>query len=663
MFVAPSCIGRKTWPGCTVGVGWTTARIAPRRDSTTTSSPATTPAAAASGGDISTRSRSGASARERPSSSRASEELIQLWTVLVAVTHRPRIAPVATVVWRRTTVGAGVGALEITEVLERGREAFRARSWRDAYEGLHDADRTAPLEPADLERLATAAYLTGHDAESTDAWARAHQAWREEGDQSRAVRCAFWLGFALVQRGDMAQGGGWLARAGRTVEEHGLDTVERGYLLVPGGLMAMGAGEPDIALERFARADSLARRFGDHDLATLGMLGQGEALLRMGRTAEGLGLFDEAMVSVTAGETSPMISGLVYCAVIDGCHRVFDVRRAREWTAALDRWCEQQPGLVPYRGQCLVHRAQVLQIGGEWIEATAEAEKARQRLSDPPHPAVGMAHYQLAELHRLRGELPEAEHAYRQAHAAGRDPQPGMALLRLAEGRTDAAATAIDAALDAAEDPMHRAVLLPSYVEIMLAAGRRADAKAAADELDGLAEGAGATMLGAVACQTRGALLLAGGDPRAALGPLREALDAWQQLEAPYEAAQVRVLLAGACRQLDDGERTAMECDAARDVFEKLGAVPAMAQLDELLSEREPARGGPSGPRGRDRAVTDREVEVLRLVAAGRTNREIAGELSISEKTVERHLGNIFTKLGVSNRAAATAHAYDHGLL
>ena len=244
--------------------------------------------------------------------------------------------------------------METTEVLERGRQAFVAGSWHDAYEGLHEADRTRPLEPADLERVATAAYLTGREAESTDAWGRAHQAWREEGDQPRAVRCAFWLGFALVQRGALAEGGGWLARAGRMVEEHGLDTVERGYLLVPEGLMAMGAGEPDTALERFARADSLARRFGDGDLATLGLLGQGEALLRMGRTAEGLRLFDEAMVSVTAGETSPMISGLVYCAVIDGCQRVFDLRRAREWTAALDRWCDRQPGLVAYRGQCLV---------------------------------------------------------------------------------------------------------------------------------------------------------------------------------------------------------------------------------------------------------------------------------------------------------------------
>lgn len=551
--------------------------------------------------------------------------------------------------------------METTELLDRARTAFAAGTWRDAYDAFAEADLTGSLEPTDLERLASAAYLTGRDAESTNAWSRAHQGWHERGDEQRAVRCAFWLGFALVQRGEMAQGGGWLARAGRMVEEHELDTVERGYLCVPEGLMAMGAGDPDTALEQFAQADSLARRFDDRDLATLGTLGQGEALLRLGRTPEGLRLFDEAMVAVTAGETSPMISGLVYCAVIDRCQQVFDLRRAFEWTAALDRWCEQQAGLVPYRGQCLVHRAQVLQVRGEWADAVAEAEQARQRLSDPPHPAVGMAHYQLGELHRLRGELPEAEAAYREAHAAGREPQPGLALLRLAEGRAESAATAIESALDAAGDRMSRAQLLPAYAEIMLALRRLDDARTAADELDELAAGGSAPMLGAVASQARGALLLASGEPRAALGSLRAALDAWQELDAPYEAARVRVLLADACWQLDDRDRVELECDAARDVFEQLGAAPALAQLDRLLGG-EPQHVTP-GSSAVDRVVTDRELEVLRLVAAGRTNREIGGELAISEKTVERHLGNIFTKLGVSNRAAATAHAYDQGLL
>ena len=417
----------------------------------------------------------------------------------------------------------GYYVMGTAELLDRARRAFAECAWQDAYDDFDEADRTSSLEPPDLERCATAAYLTGHDTESTDAWSRAHEGWHERGDEQRAVRCAFWLGFALLQRGDMAQGGGWLGRAGRMVDEHQLDTVERGYLLVPTGLMAMGAGEPETALERFAEAESLARRFGDQDLDALGKLGQGQAMLCMGRMPEGLRLFDEAMVAVTAGETSPVISGLVYCAVIDTCQRVFDLRRAREWTAALDRWCEQQPGLVPYRGQCLVHRAQVLQLRGQWAAAIVEAEQARQRLSEPPNPAVGMAHYQLGELHRLRGETPQAEAAYRKAHAAGREPQPGLALLRLSEGRAEIAAAAIESALDAARDHMSRAQLLPAHAEIMLAAGRVSDARAAADELDELAAGENATMLGAIANETRARLLLVGGDARAALGSLRDA--------------------------------------------------------------------------------------------------------------------------------------------
>lgn len=546
--------------------------------------------------------------------------------------------------------------MESTELLESGRVAFDQRVWSDAYDHLDEADRAAPLEPDDLERLATAAYLTGHDHEATAAWTRAHQAWLQRGDQRRAVRSAFWLGFGLVQRGEMAQGGGWLSRASGLVDQHHLDSVERGYLLLPEGLMAIGAGDADAALERFDEARDLAGRFADPDLSALCAIGRGEALLRLGRTQEGMRHLDEAMVSVTAGETSPVVAGIVYCAVIDSCQKVYDLRRAREWTKALDRWCEGQPGLVLYRGQCLVHRAQILQVHGEWAAAVADAELARDRLADPPHPGIGMAHYQLGELHRLRGDLAAAEDAYRQAHACGRDPQPGMAMLRLAEGQPDAAATWIQTALEGASDKVTRAQLLPAYAEIMLAADRTADARAAVAELDELAGAAGNGLLAAVAAQARGAVLVAEGEPEAATGPLRDALQAWQALEAPYEAAQVRLLLAAACQAIDDHDRAALECDAAREVFEELGAVPALARLEQVAAAA-PTGAASTAP------ITGRQLEVLRLVAAGLTNREIAGELFISEKTVERHLANIFTKLGVTNRAAATAHAYDHGFL
>ena len=281
-----------------------------------------------------------------------------------------------------------------TEQREAGRRAFDREEWLESYEHLRAAVAgDAPLEPQDLEGLAIAAYLTGRDGDSTEAWTLAHRAWLDRGDHAHAVRCAFWAGFGLVQRGEMAQGGGWLARAATLVDQHGLDCVERGYLLLPEALMAMGAGDLDVALGHFSDASELAQRFGDRDLTALGAIGRGEALLRSGRVADGMRLFDEAMVSVTAGETSPVVSGVVYCAVIDACQQVFDLRRAREWTAALDRWCAGHPGLVPYRGQCLVHRAQILQVGGEWGQAMTEAQRACERIAEPPHPAIGMAYY------------------------------------------------------------------------------------------------------------------------------------------------------------------------------------------------------------------------------------------------------------------------------
>lgn len=554
--------------------------------------------------------------------------------------------------------------MTVGSVLERGRDAYERRRWADAHAGLSAADAGSPLAADDLERLAVAAYLTGHDQESSGAWIRAHQARLEERAPERAVRCAFWLAFGLIQRGDVAQGGGWMARARALVAERQLDCVEGGYLLVPTALMAMAGGDHATAHDLCAQAGATGRRFGDTDLEAMGRLGRGRALLGMGRAAEGLGLFDEAMVSVTAGELSPVVAGIVYCAVIDECQQAFDVRRAQEWTEALSRWCDDQPGLVPYRGQCLVHRSQVLQLRGAWGDALEEARRARERLTEPPQPAIGMAHYQLGELHRLRGELAEAEGAYRRANESGRRPQPGLALLRLAQGRTDAAAAAIERAVEEAPDRVVRAKMLPAAVEIMLAGGRVDEARSAADELAALAAGVDAPYLHAAARHADGAVLLAGGAPRAALDALREAWRGWQDLQAPYEAARSRVLIAVACRAVGDHDGAELEREAARRAFDELGAAPALARLEELFGAAGAGTGtglGPGRHPGLD--VTPRELEVLRLVAGGRTNREIADELVISEKTVERHLSNIFTKLGVSNRASATAYAYDHDLV
>ena len=552
--------------------------------------------------------------------------------------------------------GGAERAPEAVEHLERGRSAYATRAWSAAYESLSRADQSSPLGADDLELLATAAYMLGRDDDYRQFLERAHHVHLEEGESRRAVRSAFWVGIHFMLRGELGPALGWFGRAERLLEREG-DCVERGYLLIPVLLRHVASGDSAAAYEAAGEAARIGARFGDKDLVALVLQEQGHALIRRGQSEEGLRLLDETMVAVTAGELSPIVTGLVYCNTIAFCQGVYELRRAREWTAALTLWCERQPDMVAHTGVCLVHRAEILELQGTWPDALDEARRAAERFAAQPsgsRSAVGSAVYRQGEVHRLRGELVAAEDAYREASGHGWEPQPGLALLRLAQGKGAVAAAAIARVLSETTERLARARVLPAYVEIMLAIGDVDEARTAQGELDEIAVAQGSEMLTAISARARGELALAEGDARTALVALRDAARRWQELGAPYEAARARVLVGLACRALGDEDTAAMELEAAGDVFERLGAAPARARVDSIV------QGSVSAdPYG----LTRRELEVLRLVASGETNKAIAAELVLSERTVDRHVSNILKKLRVPTRAGATAFAYERRLV
>ena len=532
---------------------------------------------------------------------------------------------------------------------ERGRAAYARGAWREAHGKLTAAE---PLAADDLERLATAAYMLGRDDDYVAVLERAHHEHLRQGARLRAARCAFWIGINLFIRGTPARATGWTARAQRLVDEEPGECVERGYLQLP-RMLHLATADPEAAIRVGVEVVAVGQRFGDADLFALAAQDVGTLLIRRGRVDEGLALLDEAMLALTAGELSPIVNGFVYCGVILGCRTAYEPRRAQEWTTALARWCDQQPDMVSFTGTCRLHRAELMQLHGAWGDALAEAQHARE-LAALAHNAASaaQAHYVQGELHRLRGEHAAADAAYRAARDGGFEPQPGLALLRLAQGDGVAAAAAIRRALAEEQGPSERAGLLPACVEIMLGTGDREAAGDACAELEGIAGPWPGGMLDATAATARGAVDLEAGDPPSALAALRRACRSWRELDAPYEAARAGVLLGAACAALGDHDAAAWELARARDVFLRLGATPDVARVDAI--------GGAAPER---HGLTARELEVLRLVAAGRSNREIAAALVISEHTVARHLQNIFAKLGVSSRTAATGFAFAHRLL
>lgn len=544
---------------------------------------------------------------------------------------------------------ASIGSLALA------RDAFKRQAWKAARAAYAAAASTETLTLDDVEHHAIAAHLVGEESESQDALLRGYRESLRRDDLTRAIRFAFWLGHSHLFVGEHAQASGWFARARALLLERGVDCAEWGYLLIPEGIGQLIAGEVAAADRTMAEAQARGRRFADPDLIAMAGHGRGRALIRLGQTAEGMAALDEAMVFVTAGEVSPFLTGHVYCGVLEACQEVFDIRRAREWTAALTRWCEDQPDLVPYRGPCLVHRVELMRLRGDWQLALEEAQRACDWLSLPTSPeSAADAFYELGELFRLRGDFSGADQAYRQASLLGRPPEPGLALLWLACGQAATATSALRRALAEAQNSAQRAELLAACVEALLAEGDIVGASEAADQLGDLAQTLDALLLQALSERARGSVLLAQGEVTAALAALRRSWTAWKQLDAPYEAARTRVLIGDACQSLGDQQSAAMEYEAARSVFDRLGAAADLARLDTGAP-----RHSPSAAKG----LTGREVEVLSLIAKGWTNRAIADALVISEHTVARHVQNMLQKLGVSSRASLAAFAVEHGLI
>ncbi len=543
----------------------------------------------------------------------------------------------------------------MAEILEQARAAYAAHRWDDAYRAYGEAAEGAVLDARDLAAFADASWWLGHTDESLSLSEEVYRRHLHGEHLPQAARLAIEIGFLWLLRGEPTVGSGWVQRAARLLEGQP-ECVEHGYLLYLEVEEAMAVGDLTRAIETARRIREIADRFDDATLGAIALVLEGTAVVKQGRVGEGLAVLDEAMLPVHAGLVQPNWAGNLYCHLMSLFFELADIRRARAWTDATERWCDQYSNAAMFVGICRVHRAQLLHLEGAWEDAERHASQACRDLVDMNVEVVAEGHYQIGELRRLRDDHEGAEAAFARAHELGRDPHPGLARLRLAQGRVDAAATALRAALATAEQPLERAPLLAAQVEVLAAAtgdpGMAADAAA---ELADIAEAFGTPGLLASARQAAGLAHLAAGEPERAVPLLRDACQRWRELDARYEAARVRGRLGHAYGAVGDDEAAQREIAAAIAVLEDLGAVG-----EARIVARSAA--GPARHERMPGGLTSRELEVLACMAAGRTNRQIAATLTISERTVERHLSNIFVKLGTSSRTEAAAVAFAHGL-
>lgn len=542
--------------------------------------------------------------------------------------------------------------MHVIDDLTAGREAYARRAWAAARDLLSRADPER-LEPDDLRSLSTAAYLTGDRGLAVRSRQRAHSASIALGEHLAAARDAHDIAMVLAMNGEPAVASGWVARAERLLRDEPEDSVERGFLLMHQVLRYLQAGDLAHLVSCCARIEEIGRHHDNPDLVTYALSATGRALLYAGKVPDGLARLDEAMVALTSDQVSPLMAGQVYCTMIEGCQEIADYRRMTEWTEALTQWCADQPDLVPFTGQCAVHRGQIHRSHGEFQAALDELALALDRYAAAGMgPAVGLVHYERGEVLRTLGDLDGAQSAFDDAADFGLEPQPGQSLLWLARGRTDAAVSSAHRLLEDAHDPVTRSRRLGAIVEILCTAGGCEEARAPSAELLSIAESFGCDGVTASASYAAGLVALgADDDPTAALSHHRRAWKSWIALGARYDAARARVQIARALSALGDTVSMRSELSVAQRTFAELGAEPARRAVELLLT--------PEFPDG----LTAREVEVLRLVAAGHSNPQIAAALVLSEKTVARHLSNIFGKTGVTSRTAAATYAHRHDLL
>ncbi len=542
--------------------------------------------------------------------------------------------------------------MDVVADLVRARREYEEGAWAaalDVWSGVAP-DR---MTPRDCEDAGEAAFLLGRRDDAQAAWQRAYAAHQDAGDTEGAVRAAFHLAMTLTLTGEPAMGGGWAARAHRLADDLAEDTVAHGYVAFLDMFAALGSGDWPTAAQAAEEVSRVGAARDHADLTAAGACSQGRLALYAGRVADGLALLDEAILCLSSPDVSPIFFGHVYCTAIEGCQELGDLARVAEWVRALSAWVERRPGLLVFTGQCAVHRGQVMCVRGAWDDALEEFTAAvhRYRLVRMSG-AVGLAAAEHGDLLRLLGRVDEAAAAYRQAGEAGYDPQPGLALLWLATGSGAAALAAVRRVLGEAADPVHRAQRLPGVIEVLLACSELAEAAAATRELERLADAIGSPAVLARAAYAGGAVELARGDASGALPYLRRARQLWTSVDYPYEVARTQALLGRALGDVGDTTSGRAELTSAAATFHRLQATPAEAEVGALL-----------GPESLPGGLTAREVEVLRLVATGRSNAQVAAELVLSEKTVARHLSNIFTKLEVGSRTAAAAYAYEHDLV